>query len=432
MPITKEAQIAEAAQRGNALEGHDANADLPADTTRPEAEDAVVTPGGAPHEDAVTPRALPQRRVDPRDAIAKRFQETRATGEDAAGADDIRAFTNEGMPPELLEAEAADRAAAEAGETGDAPVVPEEPAAPAAKRKLTVRGKDVELTDEELLAAAQRGLAGDSYFDEGRRIADEAKARLERVDLLLRQTEQGVRAPAGEHPASETAETRAPDDSEHPAENPFTELAKTLAYETPEVAGAKLQEVMENMINGSVPKVTKEQLDAERERDELARSRKTLHDVMGENPEIAQDPMAVAAIKTTIARMQLDDIRALGVDEAVLPKTEAEAGQWHLWYRANGMKVRPMDEILKQGVQSFKTWKGGGAETPPAGGKGSPRVVLSDERTRRRQSIQQQPTRTVTPRPDVSQSQQPRDRSTVVQAMAAARNKPRGKVAVTG
>jgi hypothetical protein len=48
------------------------------------------------------------------------------------------------------------------------PLTPEAPVTP--KRKLKVRGQDVELTDDEILAAAQKTLAGDSYLEDARKL----------------------------------------------------------------------------------------------------------------------------------------------------------------------------------------------------------------------------------------------------------------------
>lgn len=421
MSLSQPEQIKEATGRGTREQ------DGPESTPRdivPEVTAETTTEEAAPVaavRDAETPPPPPdRRRVDPRDAIVARFREGRETDESESDAAEIRRFANQGLPPEMVEPP-----------EPELEVEPEpEPETVAPRRRVKVRGQEIELTDEELIAAAQKGLAGDSYFEEGRRTADEAKQALDRVNVLLRQTEQGLRTPAAEHPGDQTAEPEARGAPEHPEVDPFVDAVKQIAYEEPEKAGATLRALVENVVRAGTKPATQEVLRETRQSDELARSRAAMTASIGKHQDIAQDPMAIAAIQHQIAVDQLEDLKALGIEESALPKTRDEIGRWHLFYRAEGMKVTPMAQLFTDAIDRFQKWKGGTAEPPVADPtrRVGPRVEVSIDRTQRRANIPQQPTRAVAPRPDSRQPTPPQDRSAVVQRMMEQRAKTRGRV----
>jgi hypothetical protein len=430
MPPSKAEQIAEAQGRidrkevprdGNPSDGI---IEQSAETTGP---DDVGTEGngGIRAQEQTEERQAPQVRPDPRAEIAKRFSERRVRSEEADDVAELRAFANQGVPPEMT---AQSEPEQQQTEQTEQPLV--------VKRKVKVRGQELELSEEELLAAAQRGLAGDSYMDEARRKADEASSTLTRVNTLLQQTEQRVRGPAAEHPGSETTETPAPGteaSGEHPAEeavDPWVDAVKQLQFEAPEEAAKTLKTIVEGVVAKGAKQGAQETLREDRRRDELARNFKTLEDLKTKHPDIASDPKAVAAVKTDVAAMQYEDLKALGFTEAQLPNPtdQKELGRWHLHYRHEGAKVRPMNDLMETAVSDFRKWKGTPAETPqdqiPTA---KPRVEVKVDRTQRRETIPQQPNRSVTPRADQGQPQQ-RSRSEVVAAMARRRAEPRGRV----
>lgn len=411
------------------IEGRGVNDDLPPDNTGPEDHGSPAPRA----READTDREAPpvpanRRRLDKRDAIAARFKTGRGTNNEAAeDAAEILAFANQGLPPGMTE-----KPVVAAEEEAELPADREEeiPEQPVAKRKLNVRGREVELTEDELVAAAQRGLAGDSYFEEGRRTADEAKAALERVNVLLRDAPKGNRTPAGEHPAGEEAETPERGSAEHPELDPFVETVRLISYEDPEKAAASLRDLVRGEVQTASKQSATDAVEHERQRDELARNRKTLDAFKSDHADIANDPLAVTVVKTKVAEKQHEDLVAIGYDPAVLPRPDdlQEIGRWHLFARSKGFKVRSVETLLDEGTKDYQAWKGGGENDvvvePP---KGKPRVEVRLDRSERRANIPQQPSRAATPRPDAD-TPQPKNRSDVVAAMARTRNLARGRI----
>lgn len=410
------------------IEGRGVNDDLPPDNTGPEDHGSPAPRA----READTDREAPpvpanRRRLDKRDAIAARFKTGRGTNNEAAeDAAEILAFANQGLPPGMTEKPAV---AAEAELPAE---LPEEiPEQPVAKRKLNVRGREVELTDDELVAAAQRGLAGDTYLEDARRISDDAKANAARVEVLLREAKgQGVRPPAGEHPAGEEAETPERGSAEHPELDPFVETVRQIAYEDPEKAAASLRDLVRGEVQTASKQSATDAVEHERQRDELARNRKTLDAFKSDHADIANDPLAVTVVKTKVAEKQHEDLVAIGYDPAVLPRSDdlQEIGRWHLFARSKGFKVRSVETLLDEGTKDYQAWKGGGEKDavvePP---KGKPRVEVRLDRSERRANIPQQPSRAATPRPDAD-TPQPKNRADVVAAMARTRNLARGRI----
>lgn len=416
---SKAEQIAEATARGGQgdtpVEGAGANLDLPSEATGP--ADDVVTPRAPPSGERDVQPARPPGNSK-RDAIVARYRtEVRPASDAGEDAEDIRRFTREGLPPEMVDPETPVETPVE-----PEPVATEPPATPQ-RRRIKVRGQEIELSDAELEAAAQRGLAGDSYFEEGRRTADEAKAALQRAnELIALANTQGVRQPAPANtPRAEAAETPDPAASEHPAGPTTADVVKAIAFDDPEKAAELLEGYVEARVKrAAVPAVT-QTMTADRERDELTRSQTAVNAAMTAHKDIAGDEMAISAVKTNIAKLQLEDLRQLGIAEDKLPNTHDQIGKWHLFYRAKGMQVRSMDKLLDDGITGYRTWRGG-AETPTADpvppAPQPKRTEVEVDRTQRLARVPQQPTRAVVPR----QLQQPQPdplakRTTVVQGM---------------
>lgn len=409
---SKAEQIAEAEARGgrpaDPPEGAgEAQPSAGLEATAPGDEIATPRPPASGEREVETRSPMKPTRVDPRDAIVKKFRaEVRPAAENDSDAQEIRRFANQGLPPELVDPPEPERAAEQQEEAAELPPVdeqlePERAAEAGPKRKVKVRGREIELTDAELLDAAQRGLAGDSYFDEARAKANEANDALRRVNELLAQTrEQGVRQPAAEHPGGERTGTPEATAGEHPAEPSTVDLVKMITFEDPEKAAEALDKFIEARVASTAAKTTQQSLVADREGEELSRSRAAVGRFMEANQELASDPRAVVVIKDDIARLQLEDIKKLGIEEGLLPKTPDQIGRWHLFYRAKGYQVRTMPELLEAGAKSYREWRGDKPETPAVdtGRRAAPRVAATVDRTARRATLQQQPTRAAVPR----------------------------------
>lgn len=412
----------------------------PADTATPEpiVEAAAPAPVQADPEAPPVPRAPPRSAGDGRRAdIVARFRDGRTNNNDAADdVAEINAFANQGLPPELVPAPPAPPApvVAVASAIEDQQADPEAPPVPRveapAKRKVVVRGQTLELTDEEILAAAQKGLAGDDYFAE-------AKRKLDEVNVLLRDTKTRAApsSPDATHPGApapgQTAEQPTPPaDPAHPGLD-LSQVVEQIQFGDP----AKAAELLAQAISTSAANSSQETLQNERLRNESARSQRFLKEFEGENPELADDPIANAAIERLLYDFQRDDLvklmAASGVEESKVPTNPNQIAKWHLYYRTEGHPVRDVPTLLKEAAGKVKAWKGTTADPPPAPAPtpAPPRIEVAVDRSKNRASIPQQPSRTVAPRPDaVTQPAPPRDRSSVVQGVMAQRSKLRGRM----
>lgn len=436
---TKAQQQAEATSRAATLGAEHVTAadnadiaDLVADSTVPD-EIAPATRRAREPDPEPAERKPPTARSphdQTRNDIVARFRQSRQTeAEEDTDADQINRFTRSGMPPELIpldpeqaqeqvEPEAVE-AVAEEAEPG--PVAP-------VKRKLKVRGQDIELTDEELVAAAQKGLAADSYFEE-------SKNKLKEVDALLRDTRSRATRTAqlATHPgeAEGAQETEAPTPGEAPEhhEDPYAKVVDAIQFGDPKDAAPLLAK----LVTDQASKESKETLRLERMRNDSMRSQKVLNDFTGQNPELANDKFASAAIERHIYDLQLEDLRKLGLPEEQLPTTPKEVANWHQHYRVEGHEVRDAATLLTTARDDFMAWRGKSSVSPqPAVREGAPKVTVTVDRQARRAAIQPQPTRTVAPKPDsVTNPPVQRDRSDVVRQMMVDRAKPRRQVLTT-
>jgi hypothetical protein len=396
-------------------------------------------PGDIPAPGALAPAGegdAPQRPAPPvrnvnddkRDAILNRFRTKRIT-EAAEQADDISDFARSGMPADFQ----AQPAAPAADEVIEQQLDPQ-PAAPR-KIKLIVHGKEVELDESDVIANAQKALASENILDEAKSksreldtILADARNRVARVDPP--NTNQ-VRQPNTQ--TTEQAETG----NEDPAnQGNLTSLIEAIQFGDPGEAQQRLDKTIESKAEEIVSKTLQKQ----RFKDEGARTAKVLKDFEDQHAEIAQDPMARAAIEAEVLNQQTEDIRALGIDPATLrndgqPPTPGDIAQAHRWYRTEGFKVRAPAELLEASTSKFLAWKGvkptnTNAPADPATPPAQPRVDITVDRTARRAAIPQQPNRTSAAQPSQQQQQpaKPRDRSSIVHDMIQKRGQPRGKI----
>lgn len=421
MPLSKAEQDAEAAAR--ASERQTPVVEVPSEpaTDTPVAEAAAPPP--APPSDEPPPppvkrELLPndQRRAD----IAARFRASRNEPPDDGAPDPMRRATEADLPPEFQPqpeppppaAEPVDEPEPAVGEPG----VP----APPAKHKLKVRGREIEVTEEELFSAARKGLAGDDYLDEAKRKLDEIN-EYQRTVTAPRDG-QPAKPPGVQKTTQAAEETADPAEGSEPPENPYAKLVEAIQFGDPGDAAAQLQ----TLVNTEATTRSKAALQDERMRNEAVRSQRVLEEFKGQHADLAQDPMARAAIETRLYDLQAEDLRKLGIDDATLPTNPAELSKWHLFYRTEGHTVRDAETLLKTARDDFLTWRGVEKEKPAAP-KAEPRIEVSVDRTARRASIPQQPTRTVTPKPNsVVADKPPRSRSDIIQAEIVRRNKLRG------
>ena len=421
---SKQAQEAEAAARSGSAPDTSSRAaalDVADDGQRgdvdrqaaPLTPQTIVEPPPPRHED--------HEFVTRRNDIVARFRENRAEIA-AEEREDISDFARSGMPPEM-EPEPEP-------EPEPAPVEAAEPEAPQ-RVKVKVRGVEQELTQDELIAAAQKSLAGDSYLDEGR-------AKLNEIDRIIADAKNRVSPPTGTVPATPradqsgqpqaTADPPVADASNTPDE--IDQLIEAMQYGDPAEAKTRLQSTIRN----EASQIVQQQLMEARLQDEGARSQKVLADFIQEHAELAADPYSEAVIQRGVYDIQVADLKAIGIEANTLqtahggPATPADIAMAHRWYRTKGLNLTSPKDMLETSVSKFLKWKGvepnKPATTPAVTTKAPPRVEVTVDRTARREAIPQQPSRAAAPqRASVNQpAPLPRDRSDTVRQMMARRN----------
>lgn len=433
MAPTKQQQMAEA-RRNNQTNPRPNDQETPsdpvADNTGPDAEGIVARSERTEQPNDADTRRQPTVRKDPRDEIAKSFREHRNQQVDD-DADEINRFTRSGMPPELLALEDAVLEPTEeepVENLEDDPLVEPTEEEPPQKRKLIIRGKELEVTEEELIALAQKAAAADDYLDE-------AKRKLKEVDELMKPLKAGregqTQTQTGQNNTQQTGQVDQTQTEDAHSVDPFRKLVEAIQFGDLEDAAKQFQTVVSTRTSQEdTRKIAAEQLEQERMRNEAIRSQKILKDFEGQHPDLAKDENALAVMRARLIQLQRDDLKGLGLDEAQIPQAGDEIANWHMWYRQKGHSVRDVDVLLKTARDDFMSWKGV-KEQPADPAKAAPRVEVTVDRQQRRAAIQQQPSRTVAPKPDaITQPTPQRDRSSIVQDMINERGRPRQKVIV--
>ena len=356
--VDKAAQEAEAVARvqsGAVPPGETADAlDVPGDVALAPAE-----PIARAEPEAKEPPTPPTRSKfdDKRAEITARFRESRGQ-EPAETEEKIDDYIRAGLPPLEPEPEAeetsAENSAENSAETGaeQAASVTEETTP--RKFKLKVNGQELELSEEELIANAQKSLATDN-------ILDKAKSKLADIDRLEQQIRQRATQPAnqdGHHADPQRAAPELSPDLPDPQNQSVEDnLIETIQFGDPAEARQKLR----NTIAAESSQVVKQELLAQRLRDEGARTAKLLKDFGEQHADIASDPNARAVIEVTTLQLQTEDLIALGLDPNQIrpdkqPPQPGDIAAAHRYYRAMGMSVRSPQVMLEEAVDKYQTW----------------------------------------------------------------------------
>jgi hypothetical protein len=362
-----------------------------------------------------------------RDDIVSRFKADRITEKEEA-ADDITEFARSGMPPEFDETntpvvEQAETEQETAAEQVEASTQPQ-------KIKVKVRGKEMELTQDELIANAQKALAGESYLEEGKTKLKEIEDHLAKLRNPAARVGQDDIHPAVQN-QTQTTEQTADTKDQHP--DPMDKLIETIQFGDPAEAKTQLRDT----IAATSKQVVTTELENQRFQDEGARTNKVLQDFRDKHADLAADSKAVAVIETTVLELQKEDLRAIGFDPDKIQTpsgvvTAGDIATAHRYYRSKGARLRSPTEMLETARDEYLKWKGIDKTdaTVETTDKAKPRVEVTVDRTARRTAVPQQPSRTVSPKVNQQQPAAARDRSSIVQQEIARRNSPRGKVAV--
>ena len=384
--------------------------------------DAAPQPQEGEQPQREAPQRPPNQRLLTRDAIIKSFRDKRQEDIDS-DEEDMR--EHDLLPPEL-KPQPKPQEEEEITPAVEDKIEEEQPPAPPAKRVLKIRGKEIELTQDEIDAAAQKALAADNYLDE-------ARSKLDQVNDLLRTTQQKAGpGPVAQHQGDEPAQTGQgdePGEGEHPAD-PLKEAIEQIQYGDPSEVGAKLAAAIDQAADKKATEAAGKALMAERIRDENARSKALMAEFSKDNPEIANDPISRTAFETILIQKQVEDLIGLGIEPDQVKGLDPKAiANWHRDLRVNGYKVKSAATLLEEGNSVFKAWRQPAAapapkeETP----KAPARVAVTVDRTARRESIQTQPTRAAVPqRRETPAAPAEPNRSAIVARIAQDRAKKRG------
>jgi hypothetical protein len=321
------------------------------------------------------PPAPSKSRFDQRrDDIVARFR-TGRTEEASAERDDVSAFTRSGLPPDFEqfrdgEATDAEQVAADTGRQDEQEPEPEQ-AAPALppRVKLKVHGEEKEYALEDVIAQAQIALASDN-------ILEKAKSRLKEVDDLVRDTRARVARPdqPGHHAEqnrTQPAEAAAPsadEDGTQTSDDPLNRLIETLQFGDPSEA----RPLFEQTIRQEAKKIVGQELEVRDLKNEGAKSAKVLKDFKDSHPDLAKDPYAQAVMQTRIFEMQVEDLKAIGVEPEMIQTpsgtvTAGDISQAHAWYRSKGYTLRTPSTMLETARDDYFKWRNPGPGVHPTG-----------------------------------------------------------------
>jgi hypothetical protein len=371
-----------------------------------------------------------QKRVD----MQNRFRERRTQeSEDAAReGDEISALTREAMAP------------GEAEEIREVEETRSTPPPEKRKHRLVVRGQEVELDDDQLIAAAQKNLAADTYLDEARATFDRAKALSSEIEAMR----AGLQS--GKHPAGTLPDTQTTVQTEPPVEQPdeaTMALIREIQYGNPDdpETAKKLKAFMQANAVQVLQVAVPQELQKQREAAEVQRGQAALSEFNAANTELIKDDFAMAIMERRLFAHFLEDLQKVGFDTSKL-KSNEDVATMHMRMRAAGHPVRSIKDVFDASKQDYLAWKDGAVSKPPSTEDSgappeqnpartpplrqspqTPRIEVNVNRDVRRANIPTQPPRSSAPqRSPAAPDNQPRGdsvqaRSQVAQGIIAQR-----------
>ncbi len=426
--------------------------EVPGDTPQdPLAGQPQPTPAPAPAPaPAPEPKPLAHQGTlgdQSRAAIMARFRTERPTPTDEA--DEMADFVKSGGMPEefrqTAQPEAEPAAAAAEAEPAPAPESPAAAAEPQAQTvKVKVRGEEKEVPLDEALAMARKAYAAEDYLDE-------AKGKLSEVNALLRETRDRATRPAqdGQPQAApngtHAAEPGQPSDPGlQPQEDPFQKTVEAIQFGDP----AEAKNLLRNTIDQEVNAATQRAIEQRRIQDDAVAANKALAEFSEKHADVANDPMARAAIEAKIFEQQATELKALNVDFGKIrtdgrQATPADIANTHQILRSRGFNVSSPGQLLEAAHGKFLEWRGTKTPEPAASDPNpapnnpapqprpaapAPRVQITVDRQARQAAPQPQPQ--ATRQPKVAPVQRPADpveaRSSIVQEMIDRKARQRG------
>jgi len=418
-------QAKEAADRLNTGGRQDAD---DAGSTEGVGEDVVVsdaaarTPAEADPQEPSRPSRPLSYNDEQRNSIVANFRRQRDAKqqEEAEDAGEIAEFMRSGgMPKEFQDTFVDEDPTATETQVEAAPEPEPQPEPQPRKFKIKVRGGEREVTEEELVALAQKNEAADDYMNEAKTLLNEVKG----IKRDLESRPSPTATPADDRA---TPEDQPPDAGSQHQADPYQDMTEALLYGDPEKGAAKFRD----LITTVVPKIVSETVGRERLKTEHNRSKANVDKFRRENEELARDPMAVGAIEAKLIEHQLNDLVRMGIKADKLPKDPVGIANLHLKFRSDPSTVglvRTTDELFDAAKSDFVKWKGGTPPQAPANGNGAgatpkqTEIQVSVNRDDRRRIIPQQPSRTAVVRQAQPEAPPPKTRAQVIADMRKAR-----------
>ena len=217
----------------------------------------------------------------------------------------------------------------------DAPDDDAGPEDDAQMRTLRVNGRDVEITDEELVTAAQKHLAAGDELSEAKQLKNELITALNSVKSR------------GETSPDDASEGDDPGDREtsDPLQDKIRETVESLQVDDLETASGKLAELLQDIRNPEelVARVT-ENVAAQQRVD------KAQTHYQEKFPELIDNPKAQLYTAGAAQEMALDDMRQAGVPERFIRSVANDAGATLQYY---GQVYRQQVQNEQAGGKSF-------------------------------------------------------------------------------
>jgi hypothetical protein len=263
--------------------------------------------------------------------------------------------------------------------------------------KVKVRHEIRELPENEVIAAAQKTLAGDGYLEEARRLLEDAK--------------QVARPHQGENPASNPRTGEA--DQSHQTDD--RALAERLQFGSPDEAAEVIASLRKAGTTDDA--IRRTVYDTQRATD-VTKAKRSYDVFVRANEDLVKDPIAHAAMEAAFYNGLKSDLRKLGYTDDQLPRANERLVEAHRFHRIQGQDVRDTAALLEDSRQAVEKFRGARSSEQPAPPARKDSVTVRLDRSERRAGIPLQPARSALPSPSNTQPVQ-NARKAAVQKMAA-------------
>jgi len=269
--------------------------------------------------------------------------------------------------------------------------------------KVKVRHEIRELPENEVIAAAQKTLAGDGYLEEARRLLEDAKQVVSRPHQ-------------GEDPAHANRQAGAADDQSHQTDDDRA-LAERLQFGSPDDAAEVIAQLRKAGTTDP-DAIRRAVYDTQRATD-VTKAKRSYDKFVSDNEDLVKDPIAHAAMEAAFYHGLRSDLRNLGYTDDQLPRANERLVEAHRFHRIQGQDVRDTAALLEESREAVEKFRGrSGEQHAPPARKDS--VSVRVDRSERRAGIPLQPARSALPSPSNAATQPVQNaRKAAVQKMAA-------------